>query len=66
MLERGNRSVIRRVGGLEDSHEPMKIATTVIRRVGGLEGAVADVPAGVGVIRRVGGLEVLGLFCACP
>ena len=50
-------SVIRRVGGLEDTGNIRKAQGSVIRRVGGLEVLEREGEPSVRVIRRVGGLE---------
>ena len=50
--------VIRRVGGLEDFIERLRVSKHVIRRVGGLEDIRGHGKIAHDVIRRVGGLEV--------
>ena len=57
-IAQGNRVVIRRVGGLEESEQRHPRCRNVIRRVGGLEVAAFHAELGTQVIRRVGGLEV--------
>ena len=49
--------VIRRVGGLEETHRKTSEGFQVIRRVGGLEVKRTGRQGGLRVIRRVGGLE---------
>ena len=51
------RSVIRRVGGLEDEIGKINTLVHVIRRVGGLEVMDLSTLGMKPVIRRVGGLE---------
>lgn len=49
--------VIRRVGGLEETHREISGVFQVIRRVGGLEELPGCPGGSAPVIRRVGGLE---------
>ena len=58
----GERKVIRRVGGLEDSATYPRFFEAVIRRVGGLEVLAWALDWHLRVIRRVGGLEVISFW----
>ena len=53
-------TVVRRVGGLEDTKRSQGRARCVVRRVGGLEATVKIELTAVRVVRRVGGLEGVG------
>ena len=50
------KSVIRRVGGLEESRSSRASKGEVVRRVGGLEDMPDDVQGVLLVVRRVGGV----------
>ena len=57
---RRHPKVIRRVGGLEESHKFYCLFSHVIRRVGGLEVEKDARAPLIRVIRRVGGLDGKG------